>query len=185
MTLSLHLRRAGLSLLLWALPLALFPPWIHVEPIDQAFWTHRYGDFDRHAPFWQPPFYAEVAANSALKLPVVVDLSRLFRELLVAAAVTYWLLDLVGQSRPRGPATHSPRRIYLLKLAALTALLLPIPPAGVLAFSSWESLTDWNHGIPFLLPMLIYWGLLTGLTYLAFLLALALMKVLRPAQNAP
>jgi hypothetical protein len=89
----------------------------------------------------------------------VIDVPRLARELLVSAAITFWALSLVAEAFGAG-ARAGLLRIALPKLAALAALLLPIPPTGPLTFTSWESLTDWNHGIPFLLPYVIYWFVL-------------------------
>ncbi len=147
------MRRAAISLAIWGIPLTLFPPWVHNEPVDRAFWTHTFGEFDRHAPRWRPPFAEEVARNSSLRSPVVIDVPRLARELLVSAAITFWALSLVVEAFGAG-ARAGLLRIALPKLAALAALLLPIPPTGPLTFTSWESLTDWNHGIPFLLRTL-------------------------------
>jgi hypothetical protein len=105
----------------------------------------------------------------------VVDVPRLVRELLVSTVITYWVLSLVGEAFG-SDARRWLLRISLPKLAALAALLLPIPPAGVLAFTSWESLTDSNHGIPFILSYVVYWFVLALGVYVFLLLARFMVK---------
>ena len=178
MKLPVRVRRAAVSLAFWCLPLAIFPPWVHRDPIDHAFWTHTFGEFDRHGLFWRPPFAEQVARDPQLKSPVVVDVPRLVRELLVSAAITYWVLALVGEARA-SDAQRWLLRISLPKLAALVALvalLLPIPPVGVLAFTSWESLTDFNHGVFFLFPYLLYWLVLAVGTYIVLWIVRYIIK---------
>lgn len=142
-----------------------------MESIDHTFDNVRFGEFDRHALFWHPPFFREVATNRALVLPVQFDGPRFMREC-VAGAIVVFALFTVAHLKPRQRRSPpSPTRPLFGLMAPLVALLLPIPPVGLLAFSSWESLTDSNHGIPFIWFTLVYWAVLSILAYVAMQLS--------------
>ena len=164
------MRLALASLVIWALPLSICPPWRHVEAMDRVFWNTRFGDFDRHALLWAPPFADVVAGNPAIASPVVFDVGRFARELVVASLVTYALLALIATAAGGRITRDSLSRAPLPQSAALLALLLPLPGAGVLAFTSGEALTDWNHGIPALPIYLAYWGVVALAVFLVLLL---------------
>lgn len=159
------LQRAALSVALCAMPLLAVPPWVHVEPVAPFFANRTFGEFDRHAPRWRPPFSAEVAANPGLTFPVRVDLERLSRELLVTSATVYGCLTLLHRARRATRRGSWVAAVDLPRLSALIALLLPIPPVGILALAQWEAVTDWNHGVPALLPYAVYWLLLSVVTF--------------------
>ena len=165
------------------IPLSLMPPWRHVEPIDHVFWNVRYGDFDRHAWVWNPPLSDSLKAHPGLSSPVERDWPRFVRELVAGVVASFLLIALVFRER-HNLTSSSHRRPRLGSIAAVAALLIPIPPVGLLAFSSWESLTDSNHGIPFILPTLLYWGVLTAVTYGALRLGWFLTCRRRPSREA-
>lgn len=177
-------RRAWISLVVIGLPLALMPPWRHLDVVDQAFYQFEFGEFDRHALFWRPPFSREVSLDSTLTLPVEFDGPRFARELAVGALTTYLLLTIVQVAPRRRVEGVRALRPRFGVMAPLVGLLLPIPPVGLLAFSSWTDWTDSNHGISFFWPMLSYWATLSMVSYVALNLSWYLWHQWRASRGA-
>ena len=119
-------------------------------------------------------------------VPVAIDREEWSREAVVLVVVS-WLLAVVGarSALTRQRLEHRPFGGRTVALAMLSALVIPTPDIGPLAFLSISvrSLTDFNHGIPMWLALLMVWAIISFFAYLAWG-ALAFFLQRRTAHDA-
>jgi len=199
MTLRNHVIRALVSAVIVGMPLLCIPPWIHVEPLDPFFDTTRYGDLDRHAPIWNPPFSEAVAQQRVPRSPVVIDRARLRREWLVAAILLYGVFTLVAVAAERAfhqdvmrRMTHLSRRervklklklLLISREACVVYAACLAMPAGFGLLFPLGRLFDLLH-----LPVFNTWALFHASAFIAWpmlslLVGLGLWPLLRLAQQ--
>ncbi len=153
----------GLALLL------AFPPWMQDDP-DAWFRDVQSTKFQRGHAFVLAPPAPAVAEDPRVyappaSAPVAIDRAQLVREAITVLVVLSIIANLLLRQRVRFQRLFPWSRGTAL-VAALTALLLPVPVLGAPAFASLDLLTDVNHGVPMFLLYAVPWVVLSIVLFL-------------------
>ncbi len=169
----------------------LFPPWAQDDPSATMPEYHGTKYSRGHSFILSRPAPA-IASDYRLyappvSIPVEIDREKWLREAITLLAVSSLLAMVGGRSafnlQLQGYSAFGRRTAVL---AMLSALIIPMPTMGPVAFQPLWLLMDSNHGVSGWLMVLVIWAVLSCASYLVLgLLAFLLRRFLAHGAHAP